>query len=416
MNKLRYIALALCAVMALGLICGCNDTKPVGTVSDGASSEDSILSKTGKLSEDEMIYIASYEFKESNALAQFLTVDCYEKYTDRSKKVTISSIDYYKVTADGKYNFKRLQDISGRGSYFIKYTYQLFDMISHYEFPFEMKTDNGEVLYSSGGLSPAFMDFNDELYATKPSAAFDEKFDTDNIKIVDKFDNLFSVEVPILSIKNNSVIRTDTVIFRESSGGYYPISVIECGSELKNIASDDEMIKAAASLIDEYNRLDNFTLMAGRNCGDESAPLPYTNGKYIKLTSKNGYDILSAMDLFNYVNSIVPTNRTYGYLSREVYLGTYPISFVDTDGKTITPADQSSVYKNFIEYNGSLYVLSSRNASNDHYYSAENAKIVSKGKNFFIAEIDSCSHSPGYPPEAYPQLFILTKDGYRFVG
>ena len=417
MNRLRFIALALCAVMALGLICGCNDTKPAGTVSDGASSEDSILDKTGKLTDEEAKIIAADRLTKYNDLVQFLTADCYEKYTDKSKKVTVSPYEYYKVTNDGKYDFKSTSDISLYvsakigSSYFFKKMYNLCSDTNC--FPFELTTDSGNTLYSSGGLRPVFATINDELYMTEPTESFDERFDVENIIIGEKSDKVFSADVPIIDKASGKAIRTDTVIFEQYNMNRYAIgTVIEGGAQLSKKLSESEVGSLISELVGKYNSFDRFSLSACYGDCTNNEVLPNSNESYKIVVAKDEYNILSRSDFQKYAESIFDKVSAESMINTYVHPGDCPISFTDADGKTLLTAEHDIIRTRFVEYNGRLYA-GPATASNDSKFSSDGYEILFSTDNYFIAKLKIVRLSGD--DEGMTQIvpFALTEDGYR---
>lgn len=419
MNKLRFIALALCAVTAFGLICGCNDTKPAGTVSDGASSEDSILSKTGKLSEDEMKLIASDRLTKCNDLMHFLTVDCYDKYTDRSQKLPLSSPEYCKVVPDGKYYIKKTGDIyyyvcSEIGWYF--YNYKISDFFSdELCFPYVYRTDNGTVLYSSGNLSPAFVEFKDAFYTKEHTVDSYEKYDVDSIDVIDKADECFTVNVNILDSRTNAKIRTDTILFEcHSRNKYIMRMAVENGAKLSWKVSEDDAKQIIPDLIDNYNRLYAFTNRADTACVDESDVLEYSNGTYKKVLNENQYSIGSYQSYVDLSSKVFDRFCAESFIDINVYTGELPISFTDENGKEVLTASRDVINKCFVESNGQLYagINTSGRASellNSGY------KILFSGNCLFIAEIREWLYGPEYTENSNTMIFVLTEDGYRIA-
>ena len=402
--------------MALGLICGCNGTKPAGTVSDGASSEDSILSKTGKLSEDEMKLIASDRLTKCNDLMHFLTVDCYDKYTDRSQKLPLSSPEYYKVVHDGKYNINNISDIflyvsSEIGSYF--YSYKVSDLfINPHCFPYVYKTDNGTVLYSSGNIAPAFAELNDALYAKEYIVDSDEKYDIDNIDIIDKADDFFTVNVNVLDSHTNAKIRTDMILFGYYSENKYLIkAVVENSTELSGKISEDKAKQTIPDLIDNYNRLDEFIMMANSVCCDENDALRYSNGSYKKVLNKNQYSIDSYRSLVDLSSKVFDRISAKEFLGDNVYTGECPISFTDENGKEVLTAEHGVINKYFVESKGQLYA-GPVTVSNASKLVGSDYKILFSGNCLFVAEIKGVLY--GNNNEFSETIvFVLTEDGYR---
>ena len=422
MNKLRYIALALCAVTAFGLICGCNDTKPAGTVSDGVSqidsdnsssgtvSEDPIFRKTGKLTDEEIKIIAADRIGKYNDFLDFITNECFDKYTDKTKKLPISSPEYYKIIDDGKYNISTYRSFSDYVFSLIWYDYEI-DKI--YASPTVISIDiNGKTAYAYTGYNKLLTSFEEKKDAGESTKYMyirkceprTEKYAADECVPVDSGDDFFIVDVPVYTADGKSVIRKDTAVFLCRSKGYGLAFFVDGNFEDFPELSDSEAQKIADSLGTAYTNIYKYFYSSGLCSRDSKSTMPYSDGTYIKMGADKKTGLNSSNILSYFSETYVDTDITSYF---DYYHGTLPLEFL-IDGKKYYTANRDIIQSTFVEYNNEFYVLSS-GTSLDCFPRAENIKILLKERN--LMEIAVPIYETTGEPNGNSHLWIVRTNG-----
>lgn len=428
MNKLRFIALALCAVMALGLICGCNDTKPAGTVSDGASqtghdnsssdnsssgtvSEDPIFTKTGKLTDEEIKIIAADRIGKYNDFLDFISNECFDKYTDKTKKLPISSPEYYKIIDDGKYNISTYENFIKCKSKFLCndkeiykiYTSRTVRSTNIYGKPAYAYTGYNKVLTSleekkDAGESTKYM----YIRKCEPRT---EKYAADECVPVYSGDDFFIVDVPVYTLDGKSVIRYDSVVlWFDSDFGYRLFFVVDGNFEDFPELSDSEAQKIADSLGTAYTNIYKYFLSTGISSSDKNNTIPYSDGTYRKMGAdkKTG---LNSSNILSYFSETYVDTDIESYF--EYYHGNLPLEFL-IDGKKYYTTNRNIIQFGFAEYNNELYV-SDAGSNLDCFPRAENIKILLRERN--LMEITVPLYETTGEPTGSSHLWIVRTNG-----
>ena len=422
MNKLRYIALALCAVTAFGLICGCNDTKPAGTVSDGVSqidsdnsssgtvSEDPIFRKTGKLTDEEIKIIAADRIGKYNDFLDFITNECFDKYTDKTKKLPISSPEYYKIIDDGKYNISTYENFIKCETEFLC-TYKEIDKIYTYRTVRSIDID-GKTAYAYTGYNKLLTSFEEKKDAGESTEYVyirkceprTEKYAADECVPVDSGDDFFIVDVPVYTADGKSVIRKDTAVFLCRSKGYGLAFFVDGNFEDFPELSDSEAQKIADSLGTAYTNIYKYFLSTGISSSDKNNTIPYSDGTYRKMGAdkKTGLNSSNILSYFSetYVDTDIPSYFEY-------YHGTLPLEFI-IDGKKHYTTNRNIIQFSFAEYNNELYV-SDAGSSLDCFPRAENIKILLRERN--LMEIAVPIYETTGEPNGNSHLWIVRTNG-----